>query len=389
MKHACIYSAVRTPIGKFNGAFKDIPAPELGAAAIREAVKRSGVPGDAIGGVFMGNAIAAGLGQAPARQAAMRSGLSESIGAVTVNRVCGSALQAMIFAGQSIALGEAEFLVAGGMENMSRAPYLLPQLRAGHKLGDTKMIDSLIHDGLLDAHEHRHMGELTDALAARHCVSRESQDAYAIASYTRARAAVEKGIFAKEIVPVGRTLRSGETEWIEKDEQPYAEELDRFPFLRPVFVPETGTLTKGNGAKINDGAAALVLGKESSEHTPIARIIGHASHSQSPADFSIAPVGAIRKVLRQCGMQIEDIDLFEINEAFAAASLLVNDELNLNPEKVNVHGGAIALGHPIGATGARLLVTLLNALKVKNRKRGLASLCIGGGEAIAVIIETD
>ncbi len=388
MKHACIYSAVRTPIGKFNGAFADISAPELGAVAIREALKRSGVSADALGGVLMGNAIAAGLGQAPARQAAMRSGLDERIGAATVNRVCGSALQAVIFADQAIALGEAEFMIAGGMENMSRAPYLLPQLRAGHKLGNTQAIDSMIHDGLLDAHERQHMGELTDALAAKNCISRESQDAYAIASYTRARAAVEKGIFAKETVPVPRTLRSGETEWIENDEQPYAEELDRFPFLRPVFVPETGTLTKGNGAKINDGAAALVLGKESAKYKPIARIVGYASHSQSPATFAIAPVQAIEKVLKKCNLSVEDIDLFEINEAFAAASLIVNERLQLNPEKVNVHGGAIALGHPIGATGARILVTLLNALKQKNRKRGVASLCIGGGEALALIVET-
>jgi len=385
--YSYIYSAVRTPIGKFNGAFSSISAPELGAIAIRAAMQHSGIPMNRIDEVIMGNVVSAGLGQAPARQAAIKSGLPDSIGATTVNKVCGSGLKSVILADQAIRLGQAEFVIAGGMENMSRAPFLIPQLRQGHKLGNTEMIDSIIHDGLWDSYENSHMGELCETLAKQFCHKRESQDAYAHSSYIRAREAQEKGIFLNETVEISVPQRDGENKIISQDEQPFAEDLDQLPFMRPVFDKSGGTITKGNGAKINDGAAALVIGRESPDSTPLARIIGYAAHAQSPATFALAPVEAIKKVLTQCNLSIGDIELFEINEAFAIVSLAINDLLELNPEKVNVHGGSIALGHPIGATGARILVTLINALKEKKMKRGLASLCIGGGEALAMIIE--
>lgn len=385
-EHGYIYGAVRTPIGAFNGCFASVPAPELAAAAIREVFRKSKIPVELIHEVILGNAISAGIGQAPARQAAIQSGLPESIGATTVNKVCGSGLKAVIMADQAVRLREAEFVLAGGMENMTLAPFLLPQFRKGHKLGNAQLVDSMIHDGLWDPHEQSHMGELCERLAKRKCFSRESQDAYAVTSYTRARKAQDEGIFAKEIAAVSVT-RYGKTEWVDRDEQPGAENLEQIPFMRPVFDKEGGSITKGNGAKINDGAAALIIGGKSSQFQPLVRIIGYAAHAQSPATFGLAPVEAIRKALRQCGLKIEDIDLFEINEAFAIVSLAINEALGLNPENVNVHGGAIALGHPIGATGARILVTLIHALQERNLKTGLASLCIGGGEAIAMVVE--
>ncbi len=381
-----IYSAVRTPIGKFNGAFCNVAAPDLGACAIREALSRSTVAADQIDSVIFGNVISAGIGQAPARQAALKSGLPDRVGATTVSKVCGSGLQAVIYADQAIRLGQADFIVAGGMENMSRAPFLMPQLRRGHRLGDTELVDSMIHDGLWDQTENSHMGELCERLAKNMNYRRENQDAYAIESYTRAQQAQENCAFSDEIVPVSVPHKTG-AQMIEKDEQPFSEDLDQLPMLKPVFDPK-GTITKGNGAKINDGAAALVVGKFSDSHSPLARIVGVASHAQSPATFGLAPVAAIQKVLAANRLRQDDIDLFEINEAFAVLSLAVNDLLRLNPEKVNVNGGSIALGHPIGATGARILVTLIHALKRRNLKRGVAALCIGGGEAIAMVIET-
>ncbi|GJL77855.1 MAG: acetyl-CoA acetyltransferase [Nitrospinaceae bacterium] len=382
-----IYSAVRTPVGKFNGVFSAVPAPDLAAIAIAEALNRSGVPGSDVGAVYLGNVLSAGLGQAPARQAALKSGLPNHVGACTINKVCGSGLESVILADQAVRLGQAGFVVAGGMESMSRAPFLIPHLRKGHKLGNTAVIDSMIHDGLLDSHKNRHMGELCEALAKQFAYSRNIQDAYAINSYTRARKAQESGIFAKEIANVS-TLEKGHEKIITRDEQPFADNLDEFPFLRPVFDKDQGTITQGNGAKLNDGAAALIVGKETANLNPIARITAYATHAQSPETFALAPVEAIRKVLSENRLGVDDIDLFEINEAFAVMSLAVNDLLCLDPGKVNVHGGSIALGHPIGATGARILVTLINALQEKKLKRGLASLCIGGGEAIAMIIET-
>jgi len=386
MDYSYIYSAVRTPIGKFNGAFSAVPAPDLAAIAIAEALKRSGVSGSDVNAVYLGNVLSAGLGQAPARQAALKSGLPEHVGASTINKVCGSGLQSVILADQAVRLGQADFVVAGGMENMSRAPFLIPQLRKGHKLGNTAVIDSMIHDGLWDSHEGRQMGELCESLAKQFAYSRDTQDAYAITSYTRARNAQESGKFSREIANVS-IIEKGHEKIITRDEQPFADNLEEFPFLPPVFDKDQGTITKGNGAKLSDGASALIVGRETTNLSPIAKITAYTSHAQSPKTFALAPVEAVRKILSENRLGVDDIDLFEINEAFAVMSLAVNDLLCLDPGKVNVYGGSIALGHPIGATGARILVTLINALQEKKLKRGLVSLCIGGGEAIAMIIE--
>ncbi len=385
-EYSYIYSAVRTPIGKFNGVFSSIPAPDLAAIAISEAIDRSGVSGEDIDAVYLGNVLSAGLGQAPARQASLRSGLPNHVATFAINKICGSGLESVILADQAIRLDQAKCVIAGGMENMSRAPFLIPHLRKGHKLGNTAIIDSMIHDGLLDSQEQRHMGELCETLGKQFAYSRKAQDTYAISSYNRARKAQQSGIFAKEIADVS-VIERGDEKIINNDEQPFADNLDEFPFLSPVFDKDQGTITKGNGAKLNDGAAALVIGKDLSHTKPIARIVAYTTHAQSPETFALAPVEAVRKVLSMTHLGVNDIDLFEINEAFAVMSLAVNEQLELDPGKVNVHGGSIALGHPIGATGARILVTLVNSLEEKNLRRGLTSLCIGGGEAIAMIIE--
>ena len=381
-----IYSAVRTPIGQFNGALSSMAAPDLASAAIKEALRRAGINGDQIGEVLLGNVLSAGIGQAPARQAALKSGLPDNVGATTVNKVCGSGMKAVMMADQSLRLNQAQFIVAGGMESMSRTPFLLPQMRQGRKLGNALAIDSMIHDGLCDPLENDHMGGLSEEISKEHGISRESQDAFAATSYRRAHKAQDECIFSHEIVPV-TIISKKDSSVVDRDEQPYADDPDQLPLLPPVFDKQGGTITKGNGAKISDGAAVLVIGKKSSEYTPLARIVGYATHAQSPATFALAPVEAIRKVLQSCNLTIKDIDLFEINEAFAAMSLIVNQTLGLDPDTVNVHGGSIALGHPIGATGARILVTLINALQTRGLKRGLASLCIGGGEATAMVIE--
>ncbi len=361
-------------------------APDLASAATKEALCRAGINGDQIGEVLLGNVLSAGIGQAPARQAALKSGLPETVGATTINKVCGSGMKAVMMADQSLRFNQEQFIVAGGMESMSRAPFLLPQMRQGRKLGNARAIDSMIHDGLCDPLENDHMGELSEKISQQHGISRENQDTFAAASYRRARKAQDECVFAREIVPL--SSHSGkQSTMVDKDEQPYADDPDQLPLLPPVFDKQCGTITKGNGAKISDGAAVLVIGMKSSGHTPLARIAGYATHAQSPATFALAPVEAIRKVLQACNLGIDDIDLFEINEAFAAMSLIVNQTLGLDPDKVNIHGGSIALGHPIGATGARILVTLINALQTRGLKRGVASLCIGGGEATAMVIE--
>ncbi len=381
-----IYSAVRTPIGQFNGALSSMAAPDLASAAIKEALRRAGINGDQIGEVLLGNVLSAGIGQAPARQAALKSGLPETVAATTINKVCGSGMKAVMMADQSLRLNQAQFIVAGGMESMSRAPFLLPQMRQGRKLGNAPAIDSMIHDGLCDPLENDHMGELSEKISQQHGISRENQDTFAAASYRRARIAQDEGILSREIVSLSMNHKK-HSSVVDKDEQPYTDDPDQLPLLPPVFDKQCGTITKGNGAKISDGAAVLVIGMKSSGHTPLARIAGYATHAQSSATFALAPVEAIRKVLQACNLGIDDIDLFEINEAFAAMSLIVNQTLGLDPDKVNIHGGSIALDHPIGATGARILVTLINALQTRGLKRGLASLCIGGGEATAMVIE--
>ena len=383
---AYIYSALRTPIGAFNGALAPVSAPDLTAMIIPESLKSAGLQPEDIDEVLLGNVVSAGLGQAPARQAALRGGLPSSVPATTVNKICGSGMKAVMMADQAIRLNQARFIVAGGMESMSRAPFLLPQMRKGRKLGNTEMVDSLIHDGLWDSMEKSHMGGLCERVAQNHCVSRESQDLYALSSYKRAQKAQENGFFSNEIVEIPVKIKGG-SKVINQDESPRTDDLNKLPFLSPAFDKNGGTITQGNGAKIADGAAILVVGEGSSSLKPIARIVGYATHAESPSHFALAPIEAIKTVLKLCHLNIADIDLFEINEAFAAASIIVNELLELDAEKVNIHGGSIALGHPIGATGARILVTLINGLRTKGLQRGLASLCIGGGEATAMVVE--
>ncbi len=381
-----IYGAARTPIGKFNGSLASVPAVELAAVAIREALQRSAVPREKISEVILGNVLSAGVGQAPARQATLKSGLSDSVGATTINKVCGSGLKAVMLADQAIRLKEAEFVMAGGMESMSQAPFLLMDIRRGYTLGNRTVIDGLVHDGLCDSFTHHHMGEIAEALARKDSISRKAQDEYALMSYQRARTAQDQCHFSKEIVAVP-VIRRGEQTVVEKDEQPYADNLDNLPNLPPAFVKEGGTVTAGNASSINDGAAALILGPGDTDFKPLARIAAHVTHAQAPEEFPIAPVGAVKKLLNQWQVSLSDIDLFEINEAFAVSTLAVCNRLGIDLKQVNVHGGAVALGHPIGASGARILVTLLHALQLKNLKRGIATLCLGGGEAVALGIE--
>ena len=381
--HAVIVSAVRTPMGSFNGSYSSVPATKLGSLAIAEAVKRLQLPGDRIDEVLMGCVLSAGLGQAPARQAAIGAGLPHSVGAVTVNKVCGSSLQAVMMATRAIALGEANVMVAGGMENMTRAPFLLEKARQGYRLGHGELTDSLIKDGLWDVYNQFHMGNAGELCAAKYRLSRQDVDDFALESYSRARDAIARGAFKKEIVPVEVPQKKGASVLVSDDEEPNRVDLTKLRQLKPVFQDD-GVLTVGNSPSCNDGAAAEAarLGL-----APIARIVGYAGAAPAPEWFTIAPVEAIRRLLKQTGLSIGDIDLFEINEAFSAVSLAINRELGLDPKKVNVNGGAVALGHPIGATGARIVTTLLYAMEARDAHRGLAALCIGGGEALALIVE--
>lgn len=381
-----IYGAARTPIGKFNGVLSTVPAPQLGATAIREALKRSGIPDEKISEVIMGNAISAGIGQAPARQAAIQSGLPHGVGAITVNKVCGSGLNAVMWAHDAVRLREAEFVVAGGMENMSLVPFLLPDIRRGHRMGDVTLVDCMVHDGLWDSFGNCHMGEISEKLAREGQYSRDAQDRFALESYRRARKAQDDCSFAGEIVGVPVCIR-GEQIVVDKDEQPYAHDLEKISELHPAFVKDGGTITAENASKVNDGAAALVLGPYDESLKPMARIAVHATHAEHPDQYPVAPVGAIEKLLRKWGISKEQVDLFEINEAFAVVVLAVSDRLGLDLDRVNVNGGAVALGHPIGASGARILVTLLYALKARHLTKGVAALCVGGGEAVALGVE--
>ncbi len=385
-----LVSGVRTPIGAFGGVLSSVPAPELGAIAIRGALEKARVAPDEVDEVIMGNVVSAGLGQNPARQAAIRAGIPVSVGAVTVNKVCGSGLKAVMLASQAIRLGEAQIIVAGGMENMSLAPYLLPQARQGYRMGDGKVIDAMIHDGLWDVYGDKHMGYYGDQCAARYQFSRQAQDDFAVRSFTRARQAIAEGIFNDEIVPVTVKSKKGDTR-VTEDESPNRFDENKLRSLRPAFTPE-GTITAGNASSINDGAAALVVASESrcvsSRLKPLAKIVGSATYSCEPEWFTIAPIGGIRKLLDALHWKVEDVDLFEINEAFAAVAMAAEKDLNIPAEKVNVFGGAVALGHPIGASGSRILVTLLNALRRTGGRRGVACLCVGGGEAVAMAVDT-
>lgn len=392
MNDVVIASGCRTPIGSFRGTLSSIPAPRLGAVAIQEALRRAQVKPDQVDEVIMGNVISAGVGQAPARQAAIFAGLPTSVECLTVNKVCGSGLKAVMLAAQAVALGDAEVVVAGGMESMSNAPYLLDKARDGYRMGNAELVDALLRDGLLDVYNNFHMGNAAE-LCARECqVPREAQDEFAIMSYTRAQAAQREGRFRKEIVGVEVRGPKGDPVTVLDDEDVTKTNFEKIPRLKPAFVKD-GTVTAANASKINDGAAALVVTSAEKARalgiTPIARIISYASHAKDPVQFTTAPADAIAKVLARAQLRRDDIDLFEVNEAFAVVALAVNKLAGLDPAKVNVNGGAIALGHPLGASGARILVTLLHALEQRGGRRGLATLCIGGGEASAVIVERE
>lgn len=390
MTEVLIIEAARTPIGSFMGGLSTVSAPELGATAIQSVLKRSGFPPDAVDEVLMGCVLPAGVGQAPARQAMRKAGLPDSTGAVTLNKVCGSGMKAVMLAAAEIRAGEYQAIIAGGMESMSRAPFYVKGMRGGVKMGDQSMVDGMIHDGLLDPDHGRHMGSCAEECVTKYSLSREAQDAYAAESYRRARHAVESGVFDPEIAPVSVSQRKGDPVIVSRDEEPFKGDPEKLGQLRPSFE-KTGGITAGNASTLNDGAAALLLTSEESARRhhlkPMARIVASATHSQDPLWFTTAPVGAIRKVLDKTGLSVSDIDLFEVNEAFAAVALVARQELDIPPERLNVRGGAVALGHPIGASGARILVTLLHALRDTGGKRGLASLCIGGGEATAMIVE--
>jgi acetyl-CoA C-acetyltransferase len=386
-----IVSAARTPIGKFQGAYKDLPATELGAVAVRAAVERAGIDGALIDECIMGNVIGAGLGQAPARQAALRGGLPDSVGALTINKVCGSGLKAVMLAGALIRSGEARALVAGGMENMTRGPHLLPQARAGYRLGNGELVDATVHDGLWCAFEHHHMGNSAEWIARAFDVSRAAQDAFAQQSHARAIAAQDAGVFADEIAPVIIPTGRGKSTTISADEPPRRDsDAKALAGLRPAFAAD-GSVTAGNAPGITDGAAALVVTSAQAAYElglrPLARISGAAQAAVKPLELFTAPVFALRRLMERTGTSLDSYDLFEINEAFAAQVVANGRELGIDWDRLNVNGGAIALGHPIGASGARVLVTLLHALMRRGGGRGIASLCLGGGEAVALAIE--
>ncbi|CAA9581088.1 MAG: 3-ketoacyl-CoA thiolase @ Acetyl-CoA acetyltransferase [uncultured Truepera sp.] len=383
-----IASAVRTPFASFQGALAPLKASELGAVVVCEAVSRAGLTGLDVEHVYLGNVLPAGMGQAPARQAVRYAGLPDRVPAVTVSKVCGSGLEAIIQACRTVALGDAEIVVAGGMESMSRAPYLLPGARSGLRLGNQKLVDHLVHDGLWDAYGDKHMGSCAELCATKYGFSRAEQDAFAEESYRRAQEASAKGYFAPETVPVVVPGRKGSVT-VSEDEEPKRVDFGRFASLRPAFE-QGGTVTAANASSINDGAAAVVVCSEGiarARGLPVLAVIdGYSGFATEPEWFTVAPVGAIGRLFDKLGAQAADFDLFEINEAFAVVAMAATKELGLPPETVNVHGGAVALGHPIGASGARIVVTLLHALKQRGERRGMASICIGGGEALALAV---
>jgi len=385
-----IASAVRTPFGSFQGSLSPLKASQLGAAAIKAAVCRAGLePGD-IDQVFMGNVLPAGMGQAPARQAAIYAGLDETTPAVTVSKVCGSGLEAIIQAFRTVALGDAEVVVAGGMESMTNAPYLLPGARGGLRMGNKELIDHMIHDGLWDAYNDKHMGACAEMCAAKYNFSREAQDEFTERSYRRALEATKNGGFADELVSVEVPGRKGEATSVAEDEEPTRVKFDKIRSLRPVFQKD-GTVTAANASTINDGAAAVVVCTEETAKARgmpvLASIEGYSGHAVDPEWFTVAPVGAMKRLFDKLGAKPDDFDLFETNEAFAVVTMAAMEEFGLSPDKVNVHGGAVALGHPIGASGTRIVVTLIHALKQRGQARGMASICIGGGEALAMAVE--
>jgi acetyl-CoA C-acetyltransferase len=385
-----LVAAARTPIGAFLGSLSSLRAPDLGATAIKGALARAKLGPDAVHEVFMGNVLSAGIGQAPARQAAIYAGIPNTVPATTVSKVCGSGMQAVIFGVKTIALGDAEIVVAGGMESMSNVPYYLEKARSGYRMGDGKIVDGMIFDGLWDPYSNVHMGNCGDKCAQEYKFTREQQDEFAKESFRRALAAQKEGMFDAEIEPVSVPQKKGEPLSVKLDEGPAKGDPSKFASLKPAFSKD-GTVTAANASSINDGASALVLASEKAvkEHKlePLARIVGYGGAAQAPEWFTTAPAKAIDDTVAKLGLKKDQIDLYEINEAFAVVTMVCNKLCGLDPQKVNVRGGAVALGHPIGATGARLLTTLVHAMKDRGAKRGLASLCIGGGEALAVVVE--
>lgn len=390
MENAVIVAAKRTPIGSFNGALSSFSAPELGAAVILETLKEAGVKPDAVQEVVMGNVLTAAIGQAPARQAALKAGLSQNTPSTTVNKVCASGMKAIMVAASQIQLGHADVIAAGGMESMSNVPYYLTKQRFGSKLGHTQALDGIIKDGLWDVYNDYHMGNAGDSCAKKYGFSREQQDEYAITSYKRAIEAHEQGYFKDEVISVKVKDRKGNVTEVTVDEELSRVNFDKIPNLRPVFSKE-GTVTAANASSINDGAATVLVMSESKAKElgikPLVRIVSHASAAKAPEEFTTAPAEAMPKAIKAAGLNINDIDLFEINEAFSVVSLVNNQILGLDAEKVNVHGGAVSIGHPIGCSGARIIVTLLHALKQRGKKYGCAGICNGGGGASAMVIE--
>jgi acetyl-CoA C-acetyltransferase len=389
MKEIVILSGARTPVGSFQGSLSSLSAPKLGAFAIRCALQGAGVSPDQIQNVLMGIVLQGGVGQAPARQASIAAGIPVSAGALTVNKVCSSGLKSVMIAANDIRCDEYDVAVAGGMESMSNAPYAMPQARTGFRMGNAKAVDLMLRDGLLDPDDDEHMGMCAEACVSKYEFSREDQDAYAMESYRRAQGAIQSGKFKKEIAVVEIEGKKGKSVVVD-DEEPFAAPLEKMGSLRPAFKKD-GSVTAANSSKISDGAAALVVTSadyaKSKGLKPIARILAHSTHSQEPKWFTTAPATAIRNVLKNAGLKVEDIDLFEVNEAFAAVALATMKDAGIAHEKLNVNGGAVALGHPIGASGARILVTLLHALQERGLRRGVASICNGGGEATAMAVE--
>ena len=389
-RQSVIVAAKRTPIGAFQGNLSSVSAPNLGAIAIKAVVEETGIDKSQINEVIMGNVLSAGIGQAPARQASIQAGLPNSVEALTINKMCGSGLKAVMLADQAIRCGDAEVVIAGGMESMSNAPYLLKHARSGQRLGHWKMIDSLIHDGLWDAYNDTHMGNCAEMLSKERNYSRETQDEFAVNSYKRAQSAQAEGVFDSEIVPVKIPQRKGDSVFISEDEEPGKARFDKIPTLRPVFEKD-GAITAANASKLNDGAAVILIMSEEKaiklRLTPIARIVAQASAAHEPEWFTTAPGKAIGKVLEKTNLSTNDIDLWEINEAFSAVTMAAIDDFKIDPAKVNIYGGAVAIGHPIGASGARIFTTLMNGMTRTETKYGLATLCIGGGEASAMIVE--
>ncbi len=390
MKEVVITGAARTAIGSLNGALADIPAPKLGAVSIAEAISRSGIRKEEVEQVIMGNVLPAGVGQAPARQAGIYAGIPVSAGALTINKMCGSGLKSVMLAAQAVATDEFEVVVAGGMESMSQAPYLLKKARTGYRLGNDTIYDHMIVDGLWDVYNNLHMGNCAELLAKEHRIAREDQDEFAASSYTRSLAAIREGKFEKEIVAVGIPQRKGDPLMLKVDEEPGRGNVSKLSTLKPVFQKD-GTVTAGNASTINDGAAAVVvMSAENAKRRgirPLARILGFTTSSLEPVWFTVAPIDAIRKLLQKTGVDKDRVGLYEINEAFAGVAIAAIRGLKLEPDRVNVNGGAVSMGHPIGASGARILTTLLYAMEDRNETLGIASLCIGGGEAVAMLVE--